>query len=333
MSVETWACPGGAGIPLFKRLAKILVRMTIAAGFMSLTPLLQSWSWILEDIAAFRVLWVVTSVVATVLAFASGRRIVAILCLACAVVNGAGLREPSAGNDVAAGARATTIRLLHHNVHFDRGDVTAVIDHIESASPDVVVLLEVDAAWLRALEPVLQKHRHRLKRPRGDTFGLAVYSRLPARFEKIDFGLEPGVVGTVEIGGRSVRLAAFHGMPPVWELRERRNDSIAALSAHLRSNSGATIVSGDFNAAPWSPAMRTFRDETGLAPIAVGLAAPPTWPAPLPRFMRVPIDQVLVSADLEIRAAVTGPHCGSDHLPLVVDIAVPRGAAPNPSDR
>ena len=94
----------------------------------------------------------------------------------------------------------------------------------------------------------------------------------------------------------------------------------------MRSSNDPAIVSGDFNATPWAPAMLALRRETGLAPIATGFAAPPTWPALLPRFMRAPIDQVLVSPDLRIRSASTGPRCGSDHLPLVVEIDVPHAA-------
>ena len=50
----------------------------------------------------------------------------------------------------------------------------------------------------------------------------------------------------------------------------------------------------------------------------------PSWPAPLPALLRIPIDHVLVGGDLLVTAPRLGPAFGSDHLPLLAAVQIPR---------
>jgi endonuclease/exonuclease/phosphatase (EEP) superfamily protein YafD len=83
-----------------------------------------------------------------------------------------------------------------------------------------------------------------------------------------------------------------------------------------RVGSGPTLVVGDFNTVPWSPALLDVQNQTGLRRIGIG--AETTWLSPL-LFVGLPIDHALASDSLEVSATV-GPGLGSDHRPLVVEL-------------
>jgi endonuclease/exonuclease/phosphatase (EEP) superfamily protein YafD len=81
-----------------------------------------------------------------------------------------------------------------------------------------------------------------------------------------------------------------------------------------------TIVVGDFNATLWSkPVRRLFA--------ATDLRAPDRWPLltyPATYFwpLRIPIDTMLVSPGLSFVGLQRVQRFGSDHFPIVAQIAI-----------
>lgn len=78
------------------------------------------------------------------------------------------------------------------------------------------------------------------------------------------------------------------------------------------------IVMGDMNCQPQSEELRILLDRTNLREPVDGHHTFPSW-----RPSRT-IDHILVSSTLEIRDMKVLPFPFSDHLPIAVDIAVPR---------
>ncbi len=97
---------------------------------------------------------------------------------------------------------------------------------------------------------------------------------------------------------------------------ETRNAEVARLAAvdnGPSADAAMRVWLGDFNAPPWSPALRAAAD-AGSMRLARGTR--PTWPDGPLRRLGVPVDLVLVDAGSS--AGVTlGPAIGRDHRPVV----------------
>jgi endonuclease/exonuclease/phosphatase (EEP) superfamily protein YafD len=80
------------------------------------------------------------------------------------------------------------------------------------------------------------------------------------------------------------------------------------------------VVAGDLNMSPWSPFFRRFMKKSGLKDSEDSFGFQPTWPTYQP-ILYLPLDHVLVSRDIAIVDRRIGAKVGSDHLPVVVDLA------------
>jgi len=106
---------------------------------------------------------------------------------------------------------------------------------------------------------------------------------------------------------------------------------MSALARFLRTIDGPLVLAGALNTSPWSNAFRHLRAATGLVPTRTLMPSWPAWPLALPQ---VALDLMLVSSDLTVAAAGTGPAVGSDHLPVWAQIdrrPTARERGPSPS--
>ena len=79
------------------------------------------------------------------------------------------------------------------------------------------------------------------------------------------------------------------------------------------------VVMGDLNCASDSPEMRWFLRHTDLCEPAEGLYTYPSWRP------RRTIDHILVSNSLKVQNTRVLDHCYSDHLPITMEVVLPRG--------
>jgi endonuclease/exonuclease/phosphatase (EEP) superfamily protein YafD len=86
-----------------------------------------------------------------------------------------------------------------------------------------------------------------------------------------------------------------------------------ALVEFVRRIDGSVVLAGSLNTSPWSNAFRSLRAAADLSPASVLTPTWPAWPVALPQ---IALDHILVSSDLGVAAAGTGPAIGSDHLPV-----------------
>jgi len=114
-------------------------------------------------------------------------------------------------------------------------------------------------------------------------------------------------------GDRALRICSLH-LALSRRMRRRQLDFIADLvgrSEHL-------VVMGDLNAGCDAHEVRSFIDKNGLREPACRKPTFPSW-RPVRR-----IDHILVSEALEVRNARVLDYALSDHLPICLELVVPR---------
>lgn len=246
------------------------------------------------------------------------------LCVIVPDLASARRREPGADAG-AAGAAAAPVRVLLVNVHTSSQSYEAVRRLIADERPDVVGLIETDARWLRELAPALESYPSRIEAPRPDNFGMALYARGPLAGGVEHLAVDvPAILAETSASGARLAIALLHPLPPVKRvLEDDQRRHFDAVAPRVRGFTAPFVVMGDFNATPWSRAFARLRGATGACDTRAGFGAQTSFPADSWLF-RIPIDHVLVACSIGVRDRRIGRDVGSDHLPVIVDLLVPR---------
>lgn len=314
-------------MPMVRRPVRLCLTAAVAAyAFGSAVSGLGDFHWAAELLTHFRVQ---AAVVGGLLALAS---LALRAWTASAVAGGIAVLHllPLLPYLVSAGRPPSTdrpsLRLLEMNVHTANRRYQAVVDVVAEKQPDLLALMEVDRSWLDSLSSLYARYPYHIAQPRSDNFGIALFSRFPIddlRLRRLGGDGLSMVEGHFSLGSRSITLAAAHPVPPAGPgYSALRNRQLEELAAILRdAGSDEVILLGDLNTSPWSPFYQRLERETGLRNGARGLGIFPTWPVDLAP-LRIPIDHCLLSSGLRVLSLETGPEIGSDHLPLLVEVAL-----------
>ncbi|SFH53258.1 endonuclease/exonuclease/phosphatase family protein [Planctomicrobium piriforme] len=225
---------------------------------------------------------------------------------------------------VRADASAPAVSLVLANVNFRNHQVIPFIDWLRHEQPDIVVINELTDNWLIAMQALQTIYPHKVVESRTDPFGIGVYSRIPIEESTVIAAAHsgfPSIKALFQIDGKQFTVLATHPNPPMGErAAEWRNQQMQDLGDIAAAVDGPVILAGDLNCSPWSP---YFHDLLKLAQLrngASGFGLQLSWPTKFPSPLRIPIDHTLVSEEFEVTNRRIGPHIGSDHLPVRVDL-------------
>lgn len=245
------------------------------------------------------------------------------------------------------------IKVISINIeHLFLGDAVLAA-FLEQENADVIVIQESlwwlqERRWERLGVPVggTGKNGFPDYLKVGELGGLAVYSRFPIISEEtriIEGTLPPGanvyydadrelLSLTLETGDTPLHLVVIHPDSPRtksrWKNKRRYFDEVDRLIKDLRTqDDGSILAIGDWNSAPWSGRFHETLSDGGLK-----TAYPDGWPQTTRFFfdyrlhwiLGSPVDQFGVSDDIQLVDVSLGPHIGSDHLPLIVELALPQ---------
>ena len=128
------------------------------------------------------------------------------------------------------------------------------------------------------------------------------------------------LTAVLDVNGTPLTVIAAHLDRP-WPLGEQGRwlDAMRKVAANA---SGPAVMTGDFNSAPWTHALRTISAAGGFR-LGSGFAT--SWPGDNAAILRLPLDQLYLRGRVQAVSVETGPRRGSDHLPMMIHLEVPGG--------
>ncbi len=234
------------------------------------------------------------------------------------------LPQPTA----AQAAQGPGLRLLVFNVWIDNRRPAELLRYVAEQRPDALVLVEVFGAWREIVDILQAEYPQRLDcldLPGCDVVILAKQPLLDGIATRDPATGTPLVGGRLQVGGGAVTILGTHLIRPIGV--GTLADQLAQaqwLATRLADMPGPFVLTGDLNAVGWGRLVTALAADTGLRPLPTLTG---TYPSPLPWPLRIPIDHALVSPELAGAIRRTGPHLGSDHRPLIIDLSPPRAPA------
>lgn len=217
-----------------------------------------------------------------------------------------------------------TLKVVQFNVWGGNREIAAAARWLIAEDADLVVLQEAGAASPRIWERVKDLYPYQGGCPDPRSCSVLILSKRPPLAQ----GYFTSPIPNSELGGwaryasplGAYSVGAVHLHRP-WPVGPQAVDLAQLPTQVSRLGTGSAILAGDFNATPWSLALRRFDGEVRLQRRSRSLF---TWPtanrperlglsAPL-----LPIDHVYAGKAWRTVKVRRGPNLGSDHNPVVV---------------
>jgi endonuclease/exonuclease/phosphatase (EEP) superfamily protein YafD len=292
------------------------VAVVTAAGF------LDRLSWVFEPATVFRLQYVVLLLAAALLALGLRQRYLVVAAIALAGVNIAAIAPWQDGPRSVASSADPTLRIVAFNVKSGNHRYDQLAPLVAQLKPDVLGLVELTPGWAHAADSASSRVRPRGFVVQRGAYGMGLLSAAtPTALSARHFPADGPVVliARFEIRDRPLTFVLVHVHTPfAGSVHERELRALAAARPSLGSR---LIVCGDFNTVSWAAQFQDFSRSAGLTDVFRGAWHGYSWPS-WSRLLGVPIDHCLISSGLAVRERHFGPSIGSDHFPLVVDVAI-----------
>jgi endonuclease/exonuclease/phosphatase (EEP) superfamily protein YafD len=290
-----------------------------------------SRNWLFDLLSNLRLQYALCFVLLTLAALVLRRWNFAALAAAGALLAAVGPLRYNYFDSTPAGPSATRqLRVVQLNAWFRNHDVATTARLLESAHADVAVIEEWDPATLSLLARELPSYRYSYVDPNLSRHGAAVFSRWPiahARTEQLA-GAD-GAAAVVDVSWENTVITVV-GVHVHWPLgggvAALRDAELAQLAELARKRHGPFMLVGDFNMTPWSAAFARLVADSGLADAARGRGLISTWPTQFPP-LGMTIDHCFVSPEWHTLGVRRAASIGSDHFPVVYDLALSANAS------
>ena len=297
-------------------------------GVVSLGGFLGGWVWPLDLAASFRPQYAVGLLLAAAVLLLRKWRRLGWVTLIIGLVNLAFVAPLFWGRqDVPPDA--PRLRVVSINIQGQNQEYEKAVEFLANTDADVVFVHEANRLWEEALAEAFEDGRlhYQQYRSRPDRLifsTLALTKQPPSRVTSHGWAEREAraMEVVVGLGETEVTLLGIHPLAPTNRRRAALRDAqFGFVTNWARGSVGPAVVAGDFNATPWSHVFAALVD-VGLRNSQRGFGLAASFPVNGNFLTRVPIDHLLHSSDFVIADRWLGPDVGSDHFPLVVDLAL-----------
>lgn len=225
--------------------------------------------------------------------------------------------EPTAADRAMAGRSVT---FMTANVRQSNEAHDQLVAAVRANEPDILMVLEVNDRWAKALEPLHDDYPHRVICPQDNGYGMALLSTLPleeTEVRELVVDAVPSIRATVRLCDARFRLYVVHPEPPVPQQHtEGRDAELSHVAFEARDDPLPVVVSGDLNDVAWSVTTRRFQQVSRLLDPRIGRGFYNTYHAGIP-LLRWPLDHLFHSAHFRLLKMRRLPAIGSDHFPML----------------
>lgn len=229
-------------------------------------------------------------------------------------------------------AGGPALKIMTINVLYRASNDAQILAQVANEQPDVILLQELKRERAGLLDGLKPAYPWQVSCAGRWACDVAVVSRRPWQAAGAGAIGEAGAkMAWARFGadGSNALIASIHLK---WPFISDQAAQLQAVRDEIAKHRGPIIVAGDLNATAWSSAVRSFT-ETARLRSAGGLI--PTWPqrtfiSGRPCLVCVPqlqIDHVLVNSEVRVLSIRSGTDVGSDHLPLIAELELPRRIA------
>lgn len=302
------------------------VYQLIAAGFLaSIIVVLFSGWWVFDLFSHFRVQYVLTGFLIVPFLLWLRKYWVAGVVAMALLFHSVALWPYLQGSRVIAGPELPThITVLFANIYYEDPDFDKITQLVQRTSPDVIILAEVPKKDYEKLASLLQTEYPVSYFEEGKgAYDMSFFSKTePSAFQVLSFSDEnPSMFAQFEQEGHFINIIGIHPHSPIASEDTRARDqhlkASLAYAAHLTD---PTVVVGDFNISQFSPKFQRMLKDYGMIDTQLEFGLQPSWNADLLPLFRIPIDQVVVTENVEVYDRYIGEPTGSDHLPVIVKV-------------
>ena len=191
-------------------------------------------------------------------------------------------------------------------------------------------MLETNTWWQEKLDVLEHDYSYPINCPLENIYGMHVCSRLPLEDIALQFLVQhdaPSMHAMVVLkSGQQVRMHFLYPSPPSPAENDESAEPDAELLVVAKSVAeveGPVIVAGDLNNVGWSATTRLFRKISGLLDPRVGCGMLNTFHAEH-WFIRWPLEHLFHRRHFTLSFMQRLPTCGSDHFPVLVELALDR---------